>query len=114
MDVSPLFRCTVKDAVPAVVAFGDTRTCESLLDTVTSMPPCCPAPSDALVDSISPEPTVTAAGAVIVGAETCTCRTPVFVIVRTPAGPVTVTVVVPADRGRNDTPPDVPTPIAWV
>ena len=91
----------MKDAVPGVVASGATRTAALLLATVTVTPPCCDAPSVAPADSCSPAPTVCVPAAVMAGPEMVTGRTPVVVIVRTPGGPVTVTVVDPVACGSN-------------
>ena len=92
-------------AAPAATPSGDTNTTDgALLAMVTVTPPCCEAPSCAKAESCRPDPTVTAVADVIAGLLTVTVRLPVADMVRTPAGPVTLTVVTPLPIGSNASP----------
>src|SRR5699024_6437719 len=65
------------EPAPAVVSLGETRTTDgALLATVTLTPPCCGAPSVALVESCRPAPTATGAGPEMPGVVTVTVRLP--------------------------------------
>ena len=113
-----MFRWTVIDRVPTSVAVRDRRTgpgCASVPAViVTSTPPCCAALKDAdAFSSSAPRQPITVPPALITGEVTCTCRTPVLVIVSAP-GAVTVTVVVPVPSGSNAKPYVVPVVMACV